>query len=233
MPIIWSESYLNDLLNEAENYISTKDNIYWTREALTIVADQSTYSLSPYIRKITKVMWKGERLAPINFDEANAIAWNSAVVSNSIKNEYASSKPFYYTLHPNNLSVLRLIPTPNESITPTGSEDLYGADISTQCIISFYRTSDTSTFILPSYVSRRFKKAYALYRAFLKEGKGQNLIASKYYKQKYELLLSYFMKINAGSYISQRPVLMHAQGTYISGLPGSPQLPWNYPSRKV
>ena len=233
MPIIWSDSYLNDLLNEAEKYVSTKENIYWTREALSIIANKSTYSLPVYIRKITKVMWKGERLDPLNFDEANAVAWNSSVISDSIRNEYSSSVPRFYTLHPTNITVIRLIPTPNETITPTGSEDLYGADIADHCIVSFYRTSDLSEFVLPSYLSRRFKKAYALYRAFLKEGKGQNLVASKYYKQKYQLLFSYFSKINSGAYVSQRPALQPSGMKQMFGYPPAPQLPWNYPSRKI
>jgi len=232
MPIIWSESYLNDLLNEAEKYVSTKENIYWMRYALTVVAGQSTYSLPVYIKNITRVTWKGTMLDPVNFDDANLIAYNSAVVSEATKNEYSSSEPRYYTLHPTNIAVLRLIPTPNESITPTGSEDLFGADISTQCIISGYRSSDASTYVLPSYVSRRFKKAYALYRAFLKEGKGQNLTASKYYKAKFELLFSYFSRINAGAYVSQRPALSETSLRNMGGPPAPPQLPWRYPSRK-
>lgn len=234
MPTIWSESYLNDLLNEAEKYISTKVDIHWTREALTVVADKSTYSLPVYIKKITRVTWKGIKLHPVNFDDTNILAYNSAVVSEVTKNEYSSSIPRFYTLHPTNITVIRLIPTPNESITPTGLEDLFGVDIGSHAIISFYRSSDASTFVLPTYVSRRFKKAYALYRAFLKEGKGQNLIASQYHKQKFELLLSYFDKINAGAYVSQRPALNNSiSSRNIGGPPAPPQLPWNYPSRKV
>lgn len=232
MPTIWSESYLSGLLDEAEKFISTKINVYWTREALTVVADQSTYTLGAYIKNITDVKWKGIKLFPVSFDEANLLAYNSAVVSNSVKNEYSSSEPRFYTIHPTNTSVLRLIPTPNESITPTGSEDLFGVDIGSHCIVSYYRTSDASTFVLPSYVSRRFKKAYALYRAFLKEGKGQNLVASKYYRAKFQLLLSYFEKINSGAFISQRHSLSYT-GREIGGPPAPPQLPWRYPSRKV
>ncbi len=232
MPTIWSESYLSGLLSEAEKFISTKANIYWTREALTIVSGQSTYSLGAYIKNITAVTWKGIKLDPVSFDEANYLAYNSAVISESVKNEYSSSVPRFYTIHPTNTSVIRLVPTPNESLTPSGAEDLFGSDIGNHCIVSYYRVSDASSFVLPTYVSRRFKKAYALYRAFLKEGKGQNLVASKYYKQKFELLFSYFEKINSGAFISQRPALSET-GRMIGGPPGAPQLPWRYPSRKI
>lgn len=232
MPTIWSESYLNSLLEEAEKVVSTKMDLYWTREALSIVQGQSTYSLPPYYKKITKITWKGKKLDALNYDDAQAITYNAAVVSAGTRNEYTESEPRFYTFHPNNLAVIRLIPTPNETITPTGLEDLFGADISTQCIISLYRSSDLDEFVLPSYVSRRLKKAYALFKAFLKEGKGQNLTASKYYKQKYELLLKYFEKINSGVYVSKRPALTSGM-RFTGGPPPPPQLPWNYPSRKV
>lgn len=232
MPIIWSESYLSELLEEAERYISVKVNIYWTREALTIVSGTSTYVLSPYVKQITRVTWKGKMLIPLNFDETNFTIPNSAVVAAGTAEEYDTSEPRFYTLHPNNLSVIRFIPTPNEALTPTGAEDLFGVDIASHCIVSYYRTSDNSNFTLPAYVSRRFKKAYALYRAFLKEGKGQNITASRYYKQKFELLLSYFDKINSGAFVSQRPALSESQRA-IGGPPAPPQLPWNYPNRKV
>lgn len=233
MPIIWSEGYLTELLQEAEKYISAKLDVYWTREALTITSGTSTYSLPVYVKKITRVTWKGIGLISVAFDEVNALGYNSAVISTATREEYPSSVPRFYTLHPTNITVIRFLPTPNENITPTGSEDLFGADIGSHCIVSFYRSSDNSSFVLPSYVSRRFKKAYALYRAFLKEGKGQNLTASKYYKQKFELLLSYFEKINSQSYISQRPALSEGYMRSLGGPPPPPQLPWNYPGRKV
>ncbi len=232
MPTIWSESYLSTLLEEAEKRISSEKDIYWTREALSIVSGQSTYSLSPYYKKITKITWKGKKLEALNYDDAQSITYNSAVVSSGTRNEYTQSEPRFYTFHPNSLAVIRFIPTPNETITPTGAEDLFGTNIATQCIISFYRTTDNSSFVLPNYVSRRFKKAYALYRAFLKEGKGQNLVASKYHKQKFDLLLSYFEKINSGAYVSKRPALTESQ-RFLGGPPPPPQLPWNYPSRKI
>ena len=233
MPIIWSESYLTELLNEAERYISTKLDVYWDREALAITAGKSTYSLPVYVKKITRVTWKGKGLIPIAFDEVNALGYNSAVINDTTKEEYPSSEPRFYTLHPTNITVIRFLPTPNETIVPLGTEDFMGADIASHVIYSFYRSSDLSSHILPSYVSRRFKKAYALYRAFLKEGKGQNMAASKYYKQKFELLLGYFEKINSQSYVSMRPALSGDSMRSFGGPPPPPQLPWRYPSRKV
>ena len=233
MPIIWSEPYLTDLLYEAEKYISTKLDVYWAREALIITPGKSTYSLPVYVKKITRVTWKGKGLIPIAFDEVNVLGYNSAVIDDTTKHEYPNSEPRFYTLHPTNITVIRFLPTPNETITPTGAEDLFGADIANHAIVSFYRSSDNLSFVLPSYVSRRFKKAYALYRAFLKEGKGQNLTASKYYKSKYDLLLNYFEKINSQSYVSQRPALSEGYMRSLGGPPAPPQLPWNYPGRKV
>ncbi len=238
MPIIWTDAYLQILLNEAEKRIASDLDLHFTKIALTIVSSTSTYVLSPVIKKVMYITWKGKKLEPLDFNEANDLAFKSAVVSNSLKEEYSSGEPRFYTKHPNNMSVIRLIPTPNESITPTGTENLYDATVlDDHCVISCYRYGDptfASEFALPDYLGRRYKKHYALYRAFLKEGKGQNLVASAYHKKKFLAQLETLKLINANTYVSKRSGLQAVDpfSQFNRGL-GVPQLPTNYPGRKV
>ncbi len=236
MPIIWQDAYLTTLLNEAEKRISSDLDLHFTKYALTIVSGTSTYTLNANIKRVMYITWKGKKLDPLAFNEVNDLAFQTAVVSSGIKEEYTGGTPKFYTVHPNNMSVIRLIPTPNESITPTGSEDLWAApDISTNCVVSCYRYADpaSSEFSLPDYLGRRYKKHYALYRAFLKEGKGQNPVAAAYHKKKFNAQLEMLKLINANTYVSKRS-LLEPQGVneYSFGA-GVPQLPSNYPGRKV
>jgi hypothetical protein len=78
------------------------------------------------------------------------------------------------------------------------------------------------------YITRRIKKAYILSRAFAKEGKGQNLIASAYYKKKLDLLLGILKDINSNVFVAKQRVL---NGNFDIGqyaVPGRPVLPSNY-----
>ena len=235
MPIIWQDAYLVQLLAEAEKRIASDIDLHFTKYALSITSGTSTYSLNSNIKKVMYITWKGKKLEPLSFDETNSLAFNTAVVSSGVREEYSIGTPRYYSIHPTNLSVIRLIPTPNETITPTGSEDLWDATvIDDHCIVSCYRYSDpdSTEFSLPDFLGRRYKKHYALYRAFLKEGKGQNLIASAYHRKKFLTQLETLKLINANTYVSKRsglqPVNLRNQG-YIA----PPQLPSNYPGRKV
>lgn len=236
MPIIWEDAYLTNLLEEAEKRIASDVDLHFAKYALTIVLGTSTYSLNANIKKVMYITWKGKKLEPLDFNEANNLAYGKAVVSASVREEYSNGVPRYYTVHPNNLSVIRLIPTPNEAITPTGSEDLWDAtDIATQCVVSCYRYSDPASdeFALPDHLGRRYKKHYALYRAFLKEGKGQNLIASEYHKKKFQAQLATLKLINANTYVSKRNNLEPSDLRSRGGYHPMPQLPSNYPGRKV
>ena len=236
MPIIWTDAYLLNLLSEADKRIASDLDLHFDKIALTITSGKSTYSLNPSIKKVMYITWKGKKLEPLGFNETNDLAFNTAVVSDGVREEYSTSVPRYYSTHPNNMSVIRLIPTPNESFTPTGTEDLWDAtQIRNHCIVTCYRYSDPTSdeFKLPEYLGRRYKKHYALYRAFLKEGKGQNLTAAAYHKKKYLAQLETLKLINANTYISKRCILqpndLRERGFGVA----VPQLPSNYPGRKV
>jgi hypothetical protein len=236
MPIIWEDAYLSNLLSEAEKRIASDLDLHFEKYALTINADQSTYGLDPSIKKVLYITWEGKKLEPMDFNEANNLMYNRAVVSETVKNEYSSGIPRYYTVHPTNLSVIRLIPTPNSSKAPTGLEDLWDAtEIRQQCIVTCYRTSDPTDaeFALPDHLGRRYKKHYALYRAFLKEGKGQNLVASNYHKTKFRSQFETLKLINANTYVSKRNNLEPSDLRSRGGSYPMPQLPSNYPGRKV
>jgi len=236
MPIIWTDSYLITVLEEAEKRISSDLDLHFTKYALDITSGTSTYGLNPAIKRVMYITWKGKKLEPLAFDEVNDLAYQSSVVSTGIREEYSTGVPRFYTVHPNNMSVIRLIPTPNETLTPTGLEDLWAApDIAAHCVVSCYRYADplSTEFQLPDHLGRRYKKHYALYRALLKEGKGQNLGAATYHKKKFNTQLEMLKLINANTYVSKRSCL-EPQGirerTYY---PGVPQLPSNYPGRKI
>ena len=194
--MIWSDTYLNSLLDEAELAILDAVDCIYTRYSIATTAGISVYNLPSDFRSLIRITWKGIPLDSMSFRELMISFPNSAFVAESTKNEYSQGTPAFYCIHPSFSKVIKLIPTPNEALS--GSGDIYGSGISDRCIISFWGTGD-----LPEYIARRTKKAYAMWRAFSKEGKGQNKEAAKYFKKKYDFLLEMFKKINAGIYLSR------------------------------
>lgn len=230
MPLIWDESYLNTLLDDAESYLTSAVDCIFDRISLAVTLGQSVYTLDACITRILRVTWKGKKLTPLSFDQFCILNPASAVVNESTKIESPNSIPQFYVRHPSNYRDIRFWPTPNETIS-AGTSNLFGSAINTCVIISCYRTESTSQpyLQLPSYLIRRIKKAYVLWKAFAKEGKGQDLQASIYFKKKLDILIGFLKQINSNVYLGKQRVLADALYEGRFATPGRPILPPDYP----
>ena len=229
MPL-WDDGYLNRLLDDAEDYIYSSVNCIFDRYGLTITAGQSVYSLETYTKHVIRITYKGKKLHPLSYIEFCALNPASAIVSETYKTESANSTPLYYVKHPTNFYDIRLYPTPSETIdAPT--ENLFGSNISVGVIVSCYRTSDStvSYLQLPRYLIRHIKKAYVLWKAFAKEGKGQDLEASVYYKGKLDFLIETLKEINSNVFLGKQRVLGDTFHIGQFATPARPVLPPDYP----
>lgn len=229
MAYIWDETYLNQLLDDAEEYITASVNCIYDRFALSVTTGQSVYTLPSYVKNIVSVTWKGKKLYPLSFIEFCAINPANAVVSESTKVEAPSSIPHYYVKHPTNYYDIRFWPTPSETIV-AGTTNLFGSAISSNVIFSVYRTQATtqSYLYLPLFLKRRIKKAYILSKAFAKEGKGQDIEAAQYYTKKLEYLIEALKEINSNVYLGKQYLLNDTFNTGRFGTPARPILPPEY-----
>lgn len=210
MPMIFSESYLQRLLFEAERDAVNRVDFLFDRFSLLVTAGISTYELPRFFRKMKRVTWRGQKVDPITWQELASLAPSNFVPGY----EYSTGVPKYYSLHPNNVRSIRFFPTPNENL-PAIQLGLEGPAIADCCIISCYRgpeEAEVTKWQLPPYIQRRTTKAYAAWKAFAREGKGQNLAASEYYGDKLSWLYDWFSRINDGSYVSRRPRLLAENG---------------------
>jgi len=225
MPI-WNNNYLNRLLSDAEDYIYTAVNCIFDRYGLAIAAGQSVYTLELFTKHILRITYKGKKLFPLSFQEFCLLNPASAIVSESYKVESPNSTPLFYVKHPTNFYDIRLYPTPSETISaPTAN--LFGSGISTGVIVSCYRIQDSTVarLQLPHYLIRRIKKAYTLWMAFAKEGKGQDLKASEYYKNKLDFLISNLKEINANVFLGKQRRLGDTFDVGQFTTPARPMLP--------
>lgn len=230
MPIVWEETYLNRLLRDAEYDAVNRFDYLFFRYSLQTTSGVSIYNLPNSVRKVMRITWKGKKVDPITWQEMAELT-PSSFVGGPVTVEAGGGTPRWYSLHPNNIRQIRFYPTPNETIA-ADDEGIMGPNIRDTVIVSCYRAPilDDTFWSMPVYVRRRTAKAYALTRAFAREGKGQNLGASEYYTAKLEWLYENFRRINEGVYVSKKPRL-NAGIQFSSARPGRPQLPANYEVR--
>jgi len=220
--IVWTDSYLNQLLIEGEEEIVNRVDCIFHRFTLDITQGDSTYVLPSFVRRITRITWKGVKVEPISFSELRELSPTTLVPGF----EATEGTPKYYSPHGGSYNEIRFYPTPGESIA-ADDEDIDGEEIPNQVIVSCYRTPDITDSLLrvPTYIGRRTTKAYALMKAFLKEGKGQDIEASNYYRAKFEYLIAQFKLVNSNIFLSKRYQLT---GSIESPRLARPVLPDNY-----
>jgi hypothetical protein len=223
---VWDDNYLNLLIDAAEKEIVNTVDCVFERASIAVQPGLSVYQLPDFIRKMVSVTWKGKLLFELSPLELQYYSQNYAYVDPLNAFEPPLSVPLYYSIGTNDLKSIKFFPTPAEQIpvhTPT--DDIYGNDINKFVIISYYRTIDSSNPLtdIPNFLRRRTIKAYVLYRAFLKEGKGQNIVASDYYRKKWDFAMSLFRDINNNVFVSKSRIL----GDYfnIYPQPARPVLP--------
>jgi hypothetical protein len=209
--MIWSDTYLAQLEQDAGDYILNAIPCLFFKFYLSINKGTSVYTLPPFVKSVLRVTWLGRQLEPLSWDELTIITPATVVVNSLTRIETSISRPQWYAMHPTNLLDIRLYPTPDESfdIGAPSTDDPYSPYVAEpHCNISCWRYIDTTgqypNATLPAYIYRRTVKAYVAWKAFAQEGPGQNTMASKYYKRRLDMLIQRFRLINDGTFVSKK-----------------------------
>lgn len=206
--MIWTDQYLNQQFVNAGEDIAQKVQCIWQRFTFPIQEGNSVYTLPSFVRSVLRVQYRGYYLDPGNWEDFcllnPATVW---VAPGSPENiETSQGRPLWYALHPTNIYDIRLYPTPSETFTVSPTDDPYSPDNGPHCIIECFRSQDDTdpAGLLPRYVDRRTRKAYALAKAFRTRGPGQSLTAANFYEKKYQYLIQRFNLINQQPYVGKR-----------------------------
>lgn len=238
MPQIWSDEYLWQLHNDADDEICREFDVVYQRFPLEVRAGNAVYTLPEWVRKIDAIYWKGKKVDPISFETMTLFHSGSR-----------SSTSYFYTLWPGGIKQIAFYPSPAETLYPYnpiiaqdmnhwGDEVLLtldgitatkvttappfslnwdlspydGSGADSYVVIACYRTPTDSMgnadYQLPEWMARRTKKAFVLSKAYAKEGKGQNLVAAQYFAGKFDFLISRFKQIFSGCFVSKKYRLM-------------------------
>lgn len=203
MPTIWSDSYIQQLINDAETDLVNKVTPIYERVSLAVTSGTATYTLPAYIIKIVQVTWKGDILENLVRDDLTRLNPQYRV---------DTGKPIGYSWSQDGYKTIRFFPVCNETIAADDT-NIYGSDIANRVILSYFRSPDTtqSSFQIPSYMGRRAVKPYVLWKAFKAEGQGQNLTAAKYHEQRYQQMIAMYQNIKNNYYSPKKfpPVPMN------------------------
>ncbi len=230
MPQLWSDDYLSSLVDEAHADITNKIPCIFDRFYLTTSVGRSTYTLPSFVKGILRITWRGYRVDPVTWEEMLLLDPKSAVINETTKVESSSGRPFWYALSPTNNHEIKFYPALQEAFSSEGGDPFSPSVYEPRLTVSCFRTPvvDSPTLDLPSYIARRTIKAFVLYRAFAKEGRGQDLKGSGYYKGKYDFLIRTFNNINSFVFMAKRYALGESDEDRTTRRPGKPTLPANF-----
>lgn len=220
--MIWEDSYLLKLLEEAEKEVSTKVPCVFHRFSINIQKGVAVYDLPSGIIGIKRISWKGHTVWPAELNELQNL-----LNFRPLESPTPSDRPLHYIRSPYGYQRIKFWATPNEDII-ADDRNLDGLAISQRVIISCWReaTPNNENFQIPDYMRRQLLRYYAMSRAYLKEGKGQNIQASQYFENKFNFSLSKFKKVFDNIYRSRLMALSPRRPSII-GIP-RPKLPTNY-----
>lgn len=231
VPNLWTDAYLSDLAIEAELKISTEVPCIYVRFPLNIVQGTSVYDLSAlstpqFLTGVIRITYQGWPVYPAFSNDLRNNVPSFKPASGDVE-----SRPYLYLRDGYGLNSLKFWPAPNATITYDASDITLSSSIRNNVIVSGWRLADSTLgYNIPTHIRQTLVRYYVMAYAYKKEGKGQNLEASKYFESKYELLLSRFKKINSKLFISRLNFTRDFPiGRSYGVKPPRPSLPPNFP----
>lgn len=182
MPL-FSSSDLTRFWNQGESDVSSDKPFLVDRYSPTIVSGTASYTLSDYVISIRRITWLGWKLDPLpqrNFREV-------------FQSAPQSSRPFWYIYNNVGSNKIQLFPTPNVNLA--AGTNLWDTDIPNCVVVEYYRISDNSSFVLPSFTKRQLLKAYVATRSYSIDGPGSNQKLATYYYKKWGQLKFEFSEL--------------------------------------
>ncbi len=195
MPI-FTESYLNDLIDETEQQLSQEISCIFQRFSIAVTTGVSTYTLSPVPVGILEITWKGRTIYPYDPEDWQGDPYVKPQVQG------VQGQPKWYNRVSYGWDKIFFYPIPNETIAADDTNLSTDTGIASRVIVSCYRLADpnSDSIRMPTYLFRNIMKYRAMERAYLREGPNQNLQASEYFKKKYDGFLK-----NYTSFINKIP----------------------------
>jgi len=191
MPI-HSDAYLESLISDLEIDLSKKSRSIFGRLELAITAGTGVYALPDGVNEILEISWQGRYLSSMELEDYNSSSWYKP-------NNLASRKPRpdFFMLARYGYTTVQFHPIPHTSYALTNGNLLTRAGYNAAIVVSCYRVADTSNdeYRLRTRLLRSVIKYRAMQRAYLKAGKGQDMVAADFFEKKAQWIEQEFENI--------------------------------------
>ncbi len=192
MSTIFTDSYLQGLIDQAEVDLSLETRVLFYRFSLSTVAGTSTYSLPKNLIGIHQISYLGMVLEPKEFSDFGYTPWYKP------NNLGVQGKPMYYARVGYGWDKVFLYPIPSATIAADDThlnDDLSINLVIVTGIVAVDLDNYETTPRMPVYLLRNIIKYRAMSKAYAKDGIGQNLVAAQYYDKKYTEFLALYKSI--------------------------------------
>jgi hypothetical protein len=230
MKTLWTNQYLADLSTDAELEISSEVPCIYVRFPMNVTLGTSIYdftdtnitSPAQNLTGIIRITWLGYTVSPVS-----PIQMKNLVVPFAPGNDTVQSRPFIFLRQGYGLNKIKFYPAPNATITYDSSNLNTQDGIRANVVVSGWRIADPTgtTYRIPDYIRELLVRYYVLNKAYAKEGKGQNLDASKYYEIKYQQTLGRFKSIVENLFSSRTKFQSPMADRLFGAKPPRPVLP--------
>lgn len=188
---IWTDTYLQQLINQFEVDIDERVNTTWIRFAIPIQTGVGIYQMPGNIKGITRITYRGFKVDILTQKELSLL---SPVYRTQ------QTRPRWASRQMDGTFALRLYPVPAENLPVLDSGlDVYtDKNLLSECIISAYIYSQETdgVFDLPDYFVFRALKHFVRWKAYAQEGNAQDLDVARYHKGKYDAQVTQIVLAN-------------------------------------
>jgi hypothetical protein len=223
MATVWSDNTINRFAQAVEEEISSSLNVILDRWAIPIQVGIYDYQIPNYITSFRRVTWIGYELNPRSRQDQISSATTPFLTTESMPREYLISGMGFNTI--------RLLPTPNISLSYTTGDLWLPVNYMNACVIEFSRRAEITdpTMRIPEFLRRLFFRDAILARCLSQEGQGQDLKGADYFTKKSKVMLKLLTEIkdNLWLYCPKSMSPDPSKTPHIS----HPVLPPNFPAR--
>lgn len=176
-----TDAQITQYAQQGETELAKESRLIVVRIVLDIKANTSEYVLPDSLISIKQITYKGFPLEPYGMQ--------GLVSSGTYPGNTVMGRPLNYVYSGKGFNLIKLVPTPNETLAPTPGEDPWSVSVIQNKVVMEYISIPiftTTTTRIPSHLRRLKVKDYVLYRAYQKQGKMFDQKAAAYFKNKFK-----------------------------------------------
>ena len=187
--------------NNAEDEFALQSNCIVDRTALSIVAGTAIYDLPSSCINVKRVTYKGWKVFPLAHRD----------LRRSFQSGTQQSRPYWYIFNNIGQAQIRFFPVPSEAVSTGSGTGLWGSLILTKVIVEYYVMPDQTNYFIPTFFRSRLLTYYSNKRNFAMEGRTQDIKASKYWNDKFEVYKQNYIELLDD--LNNKPRQLIANGT--------------------